>query len=100
MLEQLMDTNYERFVWVKQKLGLEWDTKTKNDDRVSTSWGLFKMEVKKEARDKREAKMQETKKLFDEDKEDFYADKEKCFAEIEMELKKLNLKGLRAQQSA
>lgn len=96
LLGQLMDTNFERYVWVKKMLGIEWDPTTKNGDRVSTSWGLFKMEVKKDARLKREEKLEKTKKLFAEDKEDFYPEKERCIAEIEMELKKLNLKGLRA----
>jgi len=86
-----MDTNYERFVWVKQKLGIVWEPKSKNDDRVSTSWGLFIMGVKREARAKRDAKMQQTKTLFNEEKKDFYPEKERCFAELEMELKKLNL---------
>jgi hypothetical protein len=88
-LLELMNKDYERFLWIKEKLGLTWTPPALADERRSSKYGLFKMQTKEKARQDRQDKINAVKKLYEIEKLKFFEQKEKILNEINNEIKEL-----------
>ena len=89
LLEELRKKDYERYTYVKDQLQINWEPPSLKLERRSSSYGLFKMETKAKARQDRQDKMEELKKLYDIQKAKFFVEKAKILKEIGNEIRDL-----------
>jgi hypothetical protein len=95
LLGELQTKDNERYAWLVQKLGINWEPASKVlTERRSTKYGLFIMSVKAKAREERQEKLEALKKAFEIEKTKFYKLKEDVLNEINEEIKQLGFTDL------
>lgn len=91
MLNELMNNNYDRYLFVKDKLGLIWEPKDPLSLRRSTSYGKFKQEVHMYSLAQIEKKDADLKAKFDDEKIEFYEEKNNFFNDLSKKFIELNI---------
>jgi hypothetical protein len=92
MLNELMITNYDRYLFVKEKLNLIWEPKDPLTQRRSTTYGKFIQEMHVYSLDKIEKKDADLKAKFEEEKIEFDLEKNNFFNDLDKIFKELNIK--------
>ena len=95
LLAQLFHSNNKRYEWLKEKLGLQdYDLTESYPYLRQTKYEKFLEEVKEKSDEARNAKLDRIKAHFEEEKKQFFQEKERLLIEIEKEVKDLGFENL------